>query len=541
MPVGIAYAGLAGVPPIVGIYSAIFPLLAYALLGSSRQLMVGPDAATCLMAATALAPLAGGDPERYLALVPALSLMAGLIYVIAGVARLGFIANFLSQPILTGYLNGIALIILVGQLPKLLGYPSEARDFLGQLHELVERVGQSNASTVVLGLSMVAGLLLLRRLAPAVPGPLVAVVAGIAAVLGLGLEARGVALTGALPGGLPTPRLPLFDGPTYRTLFHDAVEIMLISFASGMLTAKSFARRNRYDIDANQELIAFGASNLLSGLGQGFPVTGADSRTAVNNAVGGRTQLVGVVAAVAMLLVLLLLRGPLALIPTAALAAVVLVAALALVDAAGLLAMFRMSWREGLLSIGTTAGVLVLGVLPGVILAVLLSLCWLIMVISRPPEAVLGHVPGLRGFHSIADYPQARTVPGLLIFRFEADLLFFNIDHFRERLEAAIRTADTPVEWAIVDAAPINWIDGTAVQHLQELREQLAVRGIRLGWARVRLSLRRGFNASWLAEQLRGRDYLSFPTLNAAIDAFKARTPRGEETAGTPAPADRTA
>lgn len=275
LPVGLAYAYLAGVPAIIGVYSAIFPLFAYALFGSSRQLIVGPDAATCLLVAASLAPLAGGDPERYLTLLPVLTLMTGLLYLIAGVARLGFIAAFLSQPILTGYLNGIALIILVGQLPKLLGYPSD--EFVLQLHELVEHLGVSHLPTALLGLGVLAGLLILD------------------------LRALGVAVTGELPSGLPVPHLGALEAAAYRSLFHNAAAIMLISFASGMLTAKSFARRNHYEIDANQELIAFGASNLASGLAQGFSVTGADSRTAVNNAVGGKSQLVSIIAAATML------------------------------------------------------------------------------------------------------------------------------------------------------------------------------------------------------------------------------------------------
>jgi high affinity sulfate transporter 1 len=521
LPVGLAYADLAGVPAIIGIYSAIFPLLAYALFGSSRQLIVGPDAATCLLVAASLAPLAAGDPERYLALVPVLTLMTGVLCLIAGAAGLGFIATFLSQPILTGYLNGIALIILVGQLPKLLGYPSEASEFVLQLQELARGVALSHPPTALLGLTLLAGLLILRRVAPAVPGPLVAVVAGIGAVAIFKLGALGVALTGELPSGLPEPRVVVFEPATYRSLLHDAAAIVLISFASGMLTAKSFARRNHYEIDANQELIAFGASNLASGLAQGFPVTGADSRTAVNNAVGGKSQLVGIVAAAAMLFVLLFLKAPLALVPTAALAAVVFVSAISLFDVAGLRDLARMSWREGLLSLGTTLGVLVLGILPGVMLAVALSLAWLLMVVSRPKDAVLGRVRGLPGFHSVADYPAATTVPGLLLYRFEANLVFFNIDYFGERLRSAIAASKSPVEWIIVDASPINWIDATALQRLEELRNELAARGITFGIARAKLSLNRAFNPSWVAQRLPAMGFHRFPTLKTAVHAFQ--------------------
>jgi high affinity sulfate transporter 1 len=520
LPVGLAYADLAGVPAIVGVYSAIFPLLAYSLFGSSRQLIVGPDAATCLLVSASLAPLAGGDPVRYLALLPVFTLMTGVLYLIAAAARLGFIANFLSQPILTGYLNGIALIILVGQLPKLLGYPSETSEFVAQLHELVQHLGLSHPPTALLGLSVLVGLLILGRVAPLVPGALVAVVAGIAAVALLDLPALGVTVTGALPSGLPVPHLELFDLATYRSLLNDAAAIVLISFASGMLTAKSFARRNHYEIDPHQELIAFGASNLASGLAQGFTVTGADSRTAVNNAVGGKSQLVSLIAAATMLFALLFLQAPLALVPAAALAAVVLVSAIGLFDVTGLRDLARMSWREGLLSLGTTLGALVLGVLPGVMLAIALSLAWLLMVASRPQDAVLGRVPGLPGFHSVADYPQASTVAGLLLYRFEANLVFFNVEHFGKRLRAAIQAAKTPVEWVVVDASPINWIDATALQRLDELRNELAALDITLGVARARLSLNRAFNPSWVGERP-GMGLRRFPTLKAAVHAFE--------------------
>jgi MFS superfamily sulfate permease-like transporter len=290
-----------------------------------------------------------------------------------------------------------------------------------------------------------------------------------------------------------------------------------------MLTAKSFARRNHYEIDANQELIAFGASNLASGLAQGFPVTGADSRTAVNNAVGGKTQLVGIVAAATMVFALVFLKAPLALVPTPALGAVVLVSAIGLFDLTGLRNLARMSWREGLMSLGTTLGVLALGVLPGVMLAVALSLAWLLMVASRPQEAVLGRVRGMPGFHSVADYPQAKTVPGLLLYRFEANLVFFNVDYFGERLRAAIRAAKTPVDWVILDASPINWIDATAVEHLDELRRELAGQGIVFGIARARLSLNRAFNPSWIAQRSDAMEFRRFPTLKAAVHAFERR------------------
>ena len=319
-------------------------------------------------------------------------------------------------------------------------------------------------------------------------------IAGIAAVALFDLRALGVAVTGALPSGLPAPHIGVFEPAVYRSLFHDAAAIVLISFAR---------HADRQELRAAQPLRDRrqpGADRLRRQqsrvkLAQGFPVTGADLRTAVNNAVGGKTQLVGIVAAATMLFALVFLKAPLALVPTAALAAVIFVSAIGLFDLTGLRDLARMSWREGLLSLMTTLGVLVLGVLPGVMLAVALSLAWLLMVASRPKDAVLGRVPGLPGFHSVADYPSARTVPGLLVFRFEAALVFFNVDYFGERLRAAIQAARTPVEWVILDASPVNWIDATAVQRLDELRRELAAQDIMFGIARARLSLNRAFRA----------------------------------------------
>ena len=523
LPVGIAYAELAGVPAVVGMYSAIFPLLAYAVFGSSRQLMVGPDAATCIMVAASLGHLAGGDPERYLALMVILTLMTGVFYVVAGVARLGFIANFLSQPILVGFLNGIALIIIAGQISKLLGFTIDAGAFVPKLVQLVNRIDQLHAPTLFLGLALLILLILIRRLAPKLPAALLVVIVGIIAVVVLGLEERGVAVLGEVPAGLPTFHFALFDLKTYKELFGDAAALMLISFTSGVLTAKSFARRNRYEIDGNQEMIAFGAANILTGLAQGFPVTGADSRTAVNDAMGGKTQLVGVVAAGTMLLILFFLTGPLAHVPQAGLAAVIIVAAVGLFDYAALRELFTISRRELGFSLATTFGVLVYGALPGVLLAVALTFLWLLYVGSRPNDTLLGRTKGVgvRGFHSIKDYPTATTYPGILIYRFDSDILFYNVDYFKQRLLNAIAESQTPVEWIILDASPINVLDVTALHKIHELREELAAQGIVLGFARAKRSLSRFFRIDWATYRDESEDAYDFPTVRAAVVAFR--------------------
>jgi len=523
LPVGIAYSDLAGVPAVVGMYAAIFPLFAYALFGSSRQLMTGPDAATCIIVAASLAPMAGGDPERYMALMVTLTLITGVLYIVGGFGRLGFIANFLSQPILAGYLNGIALIIVAGQLPKLFGYSVEAEEFFPKLVEFASRLAETHLPTLLLGLAMLALLMLILRILPKLPAALVVVVAGISAVLLLNLDQQGVVVLGAVPSGLPSFHTSLFDFDVYKGIFRDAAGIALVSFTSGVLTAKSFARRNRYEIDANQELIAFGACNLASGFAQSFPVTGADSRTAVNNAMGGKTQLVGIVAAAVMLLVLLFLTAPLAYLPGAALAAVIMISAIHLFDMDALRELYQVSHREFLLSVGTTLGVLILGVLPGVLLAVALSLIWLLRVTSTPHTSSLGRVPNLKGFHALNDYPEAGTTEGLVLFRFDGNLVFFNADYFRERVRAAVAAAEGPVEWVVIDARPVNVVDVTGMQKFDELREELADRGIQLIIAGGKQMLGRYFNRGYADGRRERNASLNYPTLKSAIRAFETR------------------
>ena len=520
LPVGIAYADLAGVPPIIGMYSAIFPLFAYALFGSSRQLMTGPDAATCILVAATLGPLAGGDPERYATLLLGLTVMTGLLFLFAGVIKLGFIANFLSQPILTGFLNGIALLIIVGQVPKLLGYASTADSFQGRILEFFERVDQSHWPTAALGAGTLVILVLIIRFLPRLPGAFVVVGLSIMLVAALGLDQQGVAVLGEVPSGLPSIVLPSFDHAVFNDIFGAAAGLVLVSFTSGVLTAKSFANRNGYEVNANQELIGFGACNLASGLVQGFPVTGADSRTAVNTAMGGKTQVVGLVAGGAMLLVLLFLTSPLAYVPTTTLAAVILVSAIGLFDLADLRLLYRMSYREFLMSAGTTFGVLLLGVLPGVMLAVALSLIWLLSVESRPNDAVLGREKGRKGFHSVADYPDAKTIPGLLLYRFESNLVFYNADYLKARVHAAVAAQKTPVEWVVLDASSINIIDATGLRKFDELREELAAVGVSLYIARVKRNLERFFNKDFAKERRKAAKKRRFQTLKPAINAY---------------------
>ena len=521
LPVGVAYADLVGVPAVYGIYSAIFPLLAYVLFGSSRQLIVGPDAPLCILVAASLGLLAGGDPTRYLSLMLAMTLLTGVLLVIAGLFRLGFIANFLSQPILTGYLTGAALIIMVGQLPKLFGISIEASGFFPKVIQIASRLDQVHLPTLILGVSMLVVLLVLRRVAPSLPGALIVSAVGGIAVGVLHLQNMGVAVLGEVPGGLPKFHFPSLEVLSRPSLLRDAAGIVLMSFTSGMLTVKSFARRNHYDVDANQELIAFGACNIASGIGQGFPVTGTGSRTAVNDAMGGKSQLVGVVAAGAMFLVLLFFTSPLAYVPVTVLAAVIIVASSGLLDVAALRDLSAVSRRELALCLSTAIGVLVFGMLPGILLAIALSLLWLLSVASNPTAEVLGEVDELKGFFSIVSHPNARTIPGLLLYRFDSSLVFFNIDAFRDSLRKQVNLAQTPVEWVVVDARPVNVIDATAVGKIDELREEFQARGIRINFTGLRHDLMRFFKSGWTQKRYEAEGRFDFPTMAAAIEAFQ--------------------
>jgi len=521
LPVGIAYAEIAGVPAVYGIYSAILPLLAYAIFGSSRQLITGPDAATCLMVAAAVAPLAGGNPQHYLELMVLITLLTGLCHIIFGLCRLGFVANFLSQPILIGYLNGVALIILVSQFPKLFGYHSDGGSFFQKILELFQNIAKPHPSTLLLGGFCLIILVVIKRLASRLPGPLVVTALSIIVVKVLQLQAEGVAVLGPVPSGFPTLHFPSFDHETFRRLLEHSSGIALISFTSGILTAKSFASRNRYDIDADQELIAFGVCNVATGLVQGFPVTGADSRTAVNDTMGGKTQLVGIVAGGTMLLFLLFLTGPLALLPNAALAAIVAVASIGLLDIAAIRELYNASRREMILSLITTAGVLYLDVLPAVFLAIMLTLLWMLYVASQPYSEVLGRIKGLSGYHDVAKHPAATTIPGLMLYRFNGNILFFNVDYFRKSITTEITRSSSPVEWVVVDASSVNFVDITALHKLRDLRDELEAREIKLVFARVKSSLWRFFDAEWLAANLRYRHDQRHHTLTSAVEAFK--------------------
>ena len=521
VPTAIAYSQLIGFKPIVGLYAAILPLVAYALFGTSRQLIVNPDAATCAVFAATVLPLAGGDPDALVSLSMVLSVLTGLFCIAAGIFRLGFVADFLGKPILVGYLNGVAISIFLGQIGKIVGFTLKARGIGPRLIEFAQKLPETHLPTLAVGLLTVAMMIGSKRLSPRAPAPLIAVVAAVALVYGLGLERRGVAVVGALPAGLPPLHWPRFEPALLKPLVAGALGVALMSFSSSMVTARSFAARNRYDLDADQEFIALGACQVAAGLSQGFAVSGADSRTAVNDATGGKTQMVGLVAAATMAAVLLFLTGPLRYLPVAALGAVLIVSAVGLFDAAALRRMWRVSRSECGLALFTTVGVIWLDVLDGILVAVGLALLLLIKRASRPPDSILGRVPGMHGWYPLTEHPEATTHPGLVVYRFGAGIVFFNAAHFKKRV-LEIVAGHPDVRWLILDGSTINVLDVTGADMLDALAAELATRGVRLGLANVHRDVRARLERAGVLERIGSASL--FPTLNRATDAFLSGT-----------------
>jgi high affinity sulfate transporter 1 len=464
-------------------------------------------------------PLAGGDPHRYADYSIVLALLVGGFSVIGGLGRLGFLADFLSRPILTGFLNGTGLSIIVGQFGKLLGISLHSREFLGQLREVVSRLGETHGVTAMLGLGLIGVLVALKRLAPRVPGPLAGVVLG--GVLWAVLQplASGVQVVGHVPGGLPTFGIPSIGPDDFRSLATAALGIALVSFCSAMLTARSFAARNHYDIDANQDFVALGIANISSGLSHGFVISGADSRTAINEAAGGKSRVTGLVSAAATAAVVLFLTGPLRVIPNTALAAVLIMAGYGLLDVATLRRLRPIDRFEYRLSIATTIGVLLAGVLPGILIAVALAIVRLLGLTARPPDAVLGATPGQDVYQDVAEYPDARTVPGLIVYRFDASPLFFNAGYLTQRIRAVVAGAPVKPAWFLYSAESSNFLDFTGAEALEQVRSELAGQGITFAVARPRGRFDAMLQRSGLAERI-GANRI-FPSVRSAVQAYR--------------------
>jgi high affinity sulfate transporter 1 len=518
IPQVMAYAEVAGLPAITGLWAISVALLFYALLGSSRQLSVGPESTTALMTAAVVGPLAAGDPARYATLAAALALVVGGLCLVARVARLGVLAELLSKPVLIGYLAGIAVLMIVSQLSKVTGVPVSGDSTFAEVASFVRGLDRVQPATVLLAAVVLTVLLVIHARFPRAPAPLIGMLGAAAAVVVLDLDEHGVRLVGDIPGGLPRVSLPAVGLTDLSDLLVPALGVMIVAYVDNVLTARAFATRNGYRIDPNQELLALGVTNIAVGCTQGFPVSSSGSRTVVGDALGSRSQLHSLVALGTVVVSLLFLRPLLASFPTAALGAIVVYAALRLIDIAEFRRIARFRRSELLLALATTLGVLALGVLMGILVAVGLSIADLLRRVAHPHDGILGFVDGIAGMHDVDDHPGARLVPGLVVYRYDSPLFFANAEDLRNRALAAALTAPTPTEWFVLNAESNVEVDLTSLDAVEELRAELARRGVVFAMARVKQDLLVRLEAAGLAERV-GADRI-YPTLPTAVNAY---------------------
>ena len=480
IPSAIAYPAIAGLPAEVGLYSSILPLVGYALFGPSRKLMVGPDAATMTVLAAALATLPLDNPADRVAAAAALALMVGVLCVLAGRLSLGVVASFLSRPILIGFISGISISILIGQIGRLTGVRIEGDGLIQPLLEIIRKAGQIHWPSLGFGAAMFGLLVLLARLRFPIPGPLVVVVlAGIASAL-FDLEGRGMKVIGSLPSTMPTLSLPDVSRLPVKELLLGAGAVWLVSVSSGLVAARSFGARDKFDVDADRELTGLGYGNIFSGLFSGFPVTVSDSRTAINISAGARSQISGLVAAFALTALLLYLNDALRLLPNPALGAILAFAALNLIDLGGLREIWRVSRTEFVFALISMWGAISLGVLSGVVIAIAGTLLHVLLKEMRPRVALLGRIAGRPGFYKLHRSERAAPVPGMVIFLVQGSILFFNTDFLRDRFESVAQAVPPGTDWLLVDASAVAQIDTTAVAMLQKLRADLSELGLTL-------------------------------------------------------------
>ena len=517
VPVGIAYAVASGVPGIYGLYATIVPLLAYALFGPSRILVLGPDSSLAAVILGVVFPLSGGDPLRAVALASMMAVVSGIACILAGVARLGFITELLSKPIRYGYMNGIALTVLISQLPKLFGFSIEGDGPLRELWAIAKAIlnEKANWMAFAVGAGTLAVILLLKN-NRRVPGILVAVVGATAIVGVLSLATRAdVSVLGPLPQGLPAFTVPRVTYADIVPVVIGGLAVALVSFADTSVLSRAYAARTGKNVDPNQEMVGLGAANLAAGFFQGFPISSSSSRTPVAEAAGARTQLTGVVGALAVALLLLAAPKLLQNLPAAALAAVVIASAIGLFEITDLIRIFHVARWEFWLSIVCFLGVAIFGAIPGIGLAVAIAVIAFLWNGWRPYSAVLGRPNGVEGYHDITRYPGARQVPGLILFRWDAPLFFANAELFRERALDAVDRSPNRARWLVVAAEPVTSVDVTAADALVELDERLHSAGIELCFAELKDPVKDQLKLFGLFAQIGEKHF--FPTIEAAV------------------------
>ena len=523
VPQGMAYAELAGLPAVTGLYTTIACLVGYAVFGPSRVLVLGPDSAVSPLIFAAITPLmvSGGDPATAIALAGMLALMVGLIEIGLGLGKLGFVADLLSKEVQVGYMTGLGITIIVGQLPKLFGFSTDASGFVNELKAFFQGLDQTDVTTLVVGVAVLLVLLVLPHITRKVPAVLVAVVGATLVSAALGLADKGVATVGSLPQGIPKPALPWTSLSDVGPLLLAAVGITLVSLTDTIATATSFAARRGDEVEPDQEMIGMGAANIAAGFFQGFAVSTSASRTAVAEQSGAKSQVTGLVGAGLVVVLLLFLNSLLADLPQTALAAVVITAALSLIDLRILGRYYRMRKTALALSLVATAGVVFFGVLQGIIVAIILAILLFFQRNWWPHGAVLGKIDGIDGWHSVDTYPDARQLPGIVVYRWEAPLFFANASSFRQQIRHLVR--DHHPSWVVLQCEAITDIDVTAAEVLQQLDDELNAVGIHIAFVEMRSRLQELALRYGLMESL-DREHF-YPTLEAAFEGIKAHGP----------------
>jgi high affinity sulfate transporter 1 len=525
VPVGIAYAEASGLPGINGLYATIVPLVAYALFGPSRILVLGPDSALAAVILAVVLPLSAGDPQRAVPLGGMMAIVSGMVCVAAGLARLGFITELLSKPIRYGYMNGIALTVILSQIPKLFGFSVKAEGPLRQAWGTWERVwgGSTNLTALAVGGSTLALILGLKRW-PRLPGMLIAVTAATVAVAVFDLAGRaGISVLGPLPQGLPAPRLPLVPLDSLAPIVTGGVAVALVSFADTSVLSRTYAARLRTPVDPNQEMVGLGIANVAAAFFQGFPISSSSSRTPVAEAAGAKTQLTGVVGALAIALLLVLAPTLLADLPNTALAAIVIASAIGLIEVSDLRRIRSIQPWEFWLSMTCFTGVAVFGAIPGIVFAIVIAVIEFLWDGWRPHSAVLGRVDHVKGYHDITRYPDAHLIPGLVLFRWDAPLFFANAEFFHDRVLDAVARSPTPVRWLVVAAEPVTSVDVTAGDAVRDLDETLHAAGIEMCFAEMKDPVKDKLKRFGLFARFGEKAF--FATIEEAVSAYLAVDP----------------